>query len=292
MRFSVENDMDPRPMPAQLPTLTKVEEMILALVHPVISVYRVTGGQWKGGEVHCISFFQDPKDVFTTVPRLLSEVNVIIIRKAGENIAHHQDFQVNRQRLLIWIQFLRRYNKWYKDVGVDNTALEEYDRLADDLQSQYEIEENSMDVDGLISGPNSMSAADREAMEDARGFIHTGALRSVSSINERATLQQLLNARPVSQESVDSERQQELSQVVIDYPAIREEPINEFSTDGYIVRAFPGLFPYGNCDLRDNSARLVKVANSEYFKHLLRYKDGRFGKDPRFVQFMLNSRLR
>ena len=91
---------------------------------------------------------------------------------------------------------------------------------------------------------------------------------------------------------MDSERQQELSQVVIDYPAISEEPINKFSTDEYIVRAFPGLFPYGNCDLRDNSARLVKVANSEYFKYLLRYKDGRFGKDPRFVQFMLNSRLR
>jgi hypothetical protein len=34
------------------------------------------------------------------------------------------------------------------------------------------------------------------------------------------------------------------------------------------------------------------VSNAEYFKHLLRYKDGRFGKDPRFVQFMLNSRLR
>ena len=75
----MENDIDPRPMPAQLPTLTKVEEMILALVHPVISVYHVMGGQWKGSEVHCISFFQDPKDDFIMIPQLPSEVNVIII---------------------------------------------------------------------------------------------------------------------------------------------------------------------------------------------------------------------
>ena len=123
----MENDINPKLMLVQLLILIKVEEMILTLVYPVISVYHVMSGQWKGGEVYCISFFQDPKDVFTTVPQLPSEVNVIIIWKADENIAHHQDFQVNHQRLLIWIQFLHQYNKWYKDVGVDNTALEEYD---------------------------------------------------------------------------------------------------------------------------------------------------------------------
>ena len=35
---------------------------------------------------------------------------------------------------------------------------------------------------------------------------------------------------------------------------------------------------------------MVKVVNSEYFKHLLHYKDRRFGKNLRFVQFMLNSK--
>ena len=80
--------------------------------------------------------------------------------------------------------------------------------------------------------------------------------------------------------------------MVINYPAISEELINKFSTDGYIVCTFSGLFPYENCDLKDNFARLIKVVNLKYFKQLLHYKDGYFGKDLRFVQFMLNSRLR
>jgi hypothetical protein len=83
MRFSAENDMDPRLMLARLPTLTKVEEIIIALVHPVISVYRVTGGQWKGGEVHCISFFQDPKDVLQQYHDFHQKSMLLLYKRLG-----------------------------------------------------------------------------------------------------------------------------------------------------------------------------------------------------------------
>ena len=67
--YSEVNDISPRAMPGELcgyGKLTFMEAMILALVHPVIRVYKVRGyGQFKGGKVHLINFPQNPQKSFT-----------------------------------------------------------------------------------------------------------------------------------------------------------------------------------------------------------------------------------
>ena len=67
----------------------------------------------------------------------------------------------------------------------------------------------------------------------------------------------------------------------VQWPTQNPEPVNEYTTEGYITMAFPPLFPYGKADLRDQSERNVEVGTAEYFDALLRYKDGRFGSHPR-----------
>ncbi|KAI5699514.1 hypothetical protein M8J75_004058 [Diaphorina citri] len=76
----------------------------------------------------------------------------------------------------------------------------------------------------------------------------------------------------------------------IPWPEISAEPINEFTSASYIAIAFPTLFPTGAADLR--SPRRVKVSPSEYFQHLMKYKDGRFSKILRFRFFAMNSMSR
>ncbi len=71
---------------------------------------------------------------------------------------------------------------------------------------------------------------------------------------------------------------------VIPLPAIDSNPINGIQTEGYIVSAFPALFPMGTCDLRDPS-RPFKINPDTYFKLLMRYDGGKFAKDPR-VRFL------
>lgn len=70
------------------------------------------------------------------------------------------------------------------------------------------------------------------------------------------------------------------------WPTQDLNPINEYTTEGYIAMAFPTLFPRGHADLRDQSRRQAEVHTAEYFDALLRYKDGRFGSHPRHA---LNS---
>ncbi|CAG8817298.1 2429_t:CDS:2, partial [Cetraspora pellucida] len=56
-------------------------------------------------------------------------------------------------------------------------------------------------------------------------------------------------------------------------PKIDENLINEFSILGYIACAFSTLYSTGNTDLCTEHVKDIKPA--EYFKHLLKYKDGR-----------------
>jgi len=66
------------------------------------------------------------------------------------------------------------------------------------------------------------------------------------------------------------------------WPTQDENPINEYTTEGYIAMAFPTLFPFGNADLRDSSRREVEIGIADYFDALIRHKDGRFGSHPRY----------
>ena len=58
----------------------------------------------------------------------------------------------------------------------------------------------------------------------------------------------------------------------------------------YMMLAFPSLFPTGAADF--SAPRLHPVTIGYYFKHLMMYKDGRFGKHPRFRYFALNTEMR
>ncbi len=57
-KFSMENDMDPGDVPNKLEGLTEIEEMLIAQVFTVMTVYRLKGGQ-TGYRGSVINFSQD-----------------------------------------------------------------------------------------------------------------------------------------------------------------------------------------------------------------------------------------
>ena len=59
---------------------------------------------------------------------------------------------------------------------------------------------------------------------------------------------------------------------------------------GYIAYAFPTFYPTGNAGIHSEHDRYTKPA--ECFSHLLKYKDGRFARHPRWRYFALNSQTR
>ena len=54
--------------------------------------------------------------------------------------------------------------------------------------------------------------------------------------------------------------------------------------------AFPTLFPTGAADFLGQRCNQVTIGN--YFTHLMKYRDGRFARHPRFRFFALNTEMR
>ena len=87
------------------------------------------------------------------------------------------------------------------------------------------------------------------------------------------------------------ERDLQITEAVLTMPTIDGTPINEHDPNTcYMINAFPTLFPQGKADF--HARRDVKVNAQDYFKHLLRYRDGRFAQHSRFRYFAWNSILR
>lgn len=69
--------MVPSPVPKELQRLTQIDEMLIARVFPIISVFTKPGGQraYKG---HCINFPQDIQHVADSLPRYPKELPIIL----------------------------------------------------------------------------------------------------------------------------------------------------------------------------------------------------------------------
>jgi len=125
-KFSKENYMDPGELPEQLKGLTEIEEMLIAQVFCVMSVYWLRRGQ-NGYKGNVINFPQDIREFTTHLPRHPSSLNVLVVRRqSATSLAEFRDFTVRRDKVhnaLIWLKLNNRY---YKDITINNETSEVY----------------------------------------------------------------------------------------------------------------------------------------------------------------------
>ena len=102
---------------------TPVEEMLISAVMPIMSIYRLPQGQY-GYSGHVINLPQDVASFFNSLPRLLSQLDVIIVKK--RRYYQLRDFHVRRNvhRALQWLVM---HNKYYRanNVCTDGNALDQ-----------------------------------------------------------------------------------------------------------------------------------------------------------------------
>ena len=101
--------------------LTQVEEMLISGVLPIMSLYRLPHGQYAYSG-HVINLPQDVASFANSLPRLPSELDIIVIRKEGAANSH-RDFHVRRAVVLCALQWLLANNKYYRGVHLNPIAL-------------------------------------------------------------------------------------------------------------------------------------------------------------------------
>ena len=97
--------------------------MLISAVMPIMSIYRLPHGQY-GYSGHVINLPQDVVSFSSTLPRLPSELDVMIVRKEGANQSH-RDFRVRRVVVHQALQWLLSHNLYYRanHVHIDQNAL-------------------------------------------------------------------------------------------------------------------------------------------------------------------------
>ena len=97
-RFSAENNMDPKNLPEELQDLTEIEEMLIAQIFSIISVYCLREGQYayKG---NVINFPQDVREFTTRLPRHPISLNVLVMRRQSATGSTFRDFNVRRNKI-------------------------------------------------------------------------------------------------------------------------------------------------------------------------------------------------
>ena len=128
--------------------------MLIARVHPVITVYTVKGGQRKSSN-HVINFHQNVTRFVSILP--LAPDNVpLLVRRIGADGVNHYDFRVRRDKVRAALRWLIANNKWYRGVLVDNARLEQLpeDGNLQNLFEQGQAQDIDMNNEALGQGNN------------------------------------------------------------------------------------------------------------------------------------------
>jgi hypothetical protein len=96
--------------------------MMIARMHPVITIYTVRGGQRKTRN-HVINFPQNVTRFANALPFLPDEIPLIVRRERPDGVGHY-DFRVRRGIVRADLQWLKANNKWYRDIMIDEARLE------------------------------------------------------------------------------------------------------------------------------------------------------------------------
>ena len=105
--------------------------MLIGCVNPILQVTHAHGGQYKhSGPTIC--FPQDISNIATSLPHLISELDILVIRKCNSTNNPYELF-VSRTRVLASLQYKMENDPYYKDVQVNPIVLASFPLISTDI---------------------------------------------------------------------------------------------------------------------------------------------------------------
>ena len=204
--------MDPGRVPIIFTTLTMIEQLLIARMYPVVSVFRLRSGQLAySGNV--INFPQDVASFAQTLPHSIADLRgIVVIRRETAEEGVFREFHVRADRIRTALLYLKENNAFYADIVSSELHLS---TLPEDGNVYQQLQHLP-----LVSSNNAAQPSYDEIVEVTYG-----------------------NAPGVQATQQDERIHAALQPGSIAWSNINSSPINEFQTEGYIVCAFPVLFP-------------------------------------------------
>lgn len=248
--------------------------------HMTVFTLRGSCNKFSG---NTINFVQRLDKFVTILPRLPSQLKVLIIRGPGSNLANHF-FEVNVDRIRNFC-----YNaKKYKLAGWDQIHISEENL---EILKNYNVNDlpmldcNSNNVDTLEDCLRNENEDDEREEMDYQFMI---------KVPERAKLESSMIQEFLAKSNNDNN-----DELLKTWPEQSDEPVNEWKEQYLAAKCFPTLFahvidgvPQGD---PTDKARIRPVTQREQISYLLKVaykKDGRwiypYAEHPRFAFWCLN----
>lgn len=272
--YGVANMMDPGEVPAYLPQLSPIEEMLIAKVHVAMQVYQVRGQQYKY-RGHIVNFLRETGRTFNQIPVLPEHLDILVLRPSRTNQDERlerqfrQDCRIRRKAIQDWIIYLKANHSGYADTAVNEDAL------------------SSLPLDGsvwdrlMVSEQDESVTEDNIRQSDNEDYLPPDTSAVPDLLPRDSEIQQLRQA--IRAETGNS--------MQFSLPLIHATPINEFNqTEKLLSLAFPTLYPTGQGDYV--CPRIKKIDYGDYLKHLMKYHDGRFAKHNSWRYVVFNTWMR
>jgi hypothetical protein len=116
-KYCGANNMDPGDVPSELKDLTFIEELLIARVHPLISVFKLKGLQY-GYRGNVINFPQNVQKFATQLPHPKENLLAIVNVRSEDKTGKIHDFRVRVKKVRDALQWLKNNNCYYKDIEI------------------------------------------------------------------------------------------------------------------------------------------------------------------------------
>jgi hypothetical protein len=236
-QLCAENRMHPGAPPSYLPTLSSIEESLIALHCPILKVIRLKGGS-LGYTGNCVAVTQDLQTFVTKLPRSICETNITIVMPSVDlNDEAPKSFHISSLKVKLWLRFLITSNPLYEGIAMDE----------DSIRSLPELGTTFAMLSSLICIAPDDAASDIPAAPDAAAdIVVQGIMGDNSKSSEEAQIDNLV------------------------WPERSATAIREYNHPNILAKCFPTVFPFGIGDPTSPS-RPQAVTLAEGINHLQKY---------------------
>ncbi|WAR05713.1 hypothetical protein MAR_021082 [Mya arenaria] len=164
-------------LPKEIKELSFVEQLLIGRVLPCMNVFMLKhGGIASSG--HCVSFPQEVDEPGNILPRLPHEIDIIKVRKHGQNESY-KHFKVSRSKVLNALVWLMANNPAFHDIIISEERLQlllENGELSD--IEETEVNKNFVNIDDQGPAPGQLNVSLEE-----KYFSTSGVLLADTSTN-------------------------------------------------------------------------------------------------------------
>lgn len=322
--YSAANNNDVGSVPAHLPELSEIEEMLIARAHVHIQLRKIKGQQLKYSG-HTVTFMQNTQKIFTKLPLLPRDVDIILLKPAAGtlevnnriNQTFEQAFRVRRSCVQLWLNYLKASHPDYRDIEIDEANLA---ALPTDgsVQDQMSTALTAPDQEGDLNQPEphdnnelpnnnesyhtnephdnnepdeNNEHHDQNVWNENDGRPDDDTINTTAMVpNVPAELTELDRLRSDLRGDRSDPTAAPDPNFNLSVATFQQTPISERENIPILRMIFPTLFPRGEGEF--HLPRENPLSFEDWIRHLLRYKDGRFATHSRFRYVVFNMLMR